>query len=132
MEKLFEFRALKATGRRLRVFDFGIESIGLIGEGQTLQTDASLAVLTSQGTKALRNMNGLGPTTHMGVYQARIASNAILSSIRGKQPSIKINTPIGITVTESQDSKNTFPQLIFTEPTSVLLDTPLLQLNPPT
>jgi hypothetical protein len=29
-------------------------------------------------------VNGLGPTTHMGVYQARIASNAILSSIRDK------------------------------------------------
>jgi pyruvate/2-oxoglutarate dehydrogenase complex dihydrolipoamide dehydrogenase (E3) component len=79
---------LNATGRLPRTFDFGLESIGLTGDGQPLQTDASLAVPTSQGTKpwlfAVGDVNGLGPTTHMGVYQARIASNAILSSIRDK------------------------------------------------
>jgi dihydrolipoamide dehydrogenase len=52
----------------------------------------------------------------MGVYQARIASNAILSSIRDKQPSVKINTPVGISVTEAKHSKDIIPQVIFTEP----------------
>ena len=109
-----------ATGRRPRTIDFGLESIGLTGEGQPLQTDASLAVPTSQGTDpwlfAVGDVNGLGPTTHMGIYQARIASNAILSSIRDKQPSVKINAPIGVTVTEAKGSENTFAQVIFTEP----------------
>ena len=111
---------LNATGRRPRTFDFGLESIGLTGEGQPLKTNASLAVATSQDTEpwlfAIGDVNGLGPTTHMGIYQARIASNAILSSVQNKQPSVKINSPIGITVTEAKDSKNTFPQVIFTEP----------------
>jgi dihydrolipoamide dehydrogenase len=38
---------LNATGRRPRTFDFGLESIGITGEGQPLKTDASLAVSTS-------------------------------------------------------------------------------------
>jgi dihydrolipoamide dehydrogenase len=111
---------LNATGRKPRTFDFGLESIGLTGEGQPLKTDASLAVPTSQGTEpwlfAVGDVNGLGPTTHMGIYQARIASNAILSSIRDKQPSVKIKTPVGVTVTETKGSENTIPQVIFTEP----------------
>lgn len=111
---------LNATGRMPRTYDFGLESIGLTGEGQALKTDATLAVPESQGTEpwlyAVGDVNGLAPTTHMGVYQARIASNAILSSIRDKQPSTAINLPAGVTVTEAKLSENTFPQVIFTEP----------------
>jgi pyruvate/2-oxoglutarate dehydrogenase complex dihydrolipoamide dehydrogenase (E3) component len=111
---------LIAAGRRPRTYDFGLESIGVTGEGQPLKTDASLAVPLSQGGEpwlyAVGDVNGLGPTTHMGVYQARIASNAILSSIRDKNPSADIKTRIGFTVTEAKRSENTFPQVIFTEP----------------
>jgi pyruvate/2-oxoglutarate dehydrogenase complex dihydrolipoamide dehydrogenase (E3) component len=111
---------LNATGRKPRTYDFGLESIGLTGEGQRLETDASLAVPTSEGSEpwlyAVGDVNGLGPTTHMGVYQARIASNAILSSVRDKQPTLKLNTPVGVTVSKAKRSENTFPQVIFTEP----------------
>jgi dihydrolipoamide dehydrogenase len=111
---------LNATGRTPRTVDFGLESIGITGEGQPLKTDTSLSVSTSQGTDswlyAVGDVNGLAPTTHMGVYHARIASNAILSTILDNQPHVKIQPPIGVTVTEIKDSKNTFPQVIFTEP----------------
>jgi len=111
---------LNATGRRPRTYDFGLESIGLTTEGEPLETDATLAVPVSGGTEnwlyAVGDVNGLAPTTHMGVYQARIASNAILSSVQNNQPSVKINPPIGITVTEAKRFQNTFPQVIFTEP----------------
>ena len=111
---------LNATGRKPRTFDLGLENIGLPGEGQSLKTNTSLAVSTSQGSEpwlfAVGDVNGLGPTTHMGIYQARIASNAILSYIREKQPSVKINIPIGATVTEVKSARNTFPYVIFTEP----------------
>jgi pyruvate/2-oxoglutarate dehydrogenase complex dihydrolipoamide dehydrogenase (E3) component len=111
---------LNATGRKPRTHDFGLESIGLTGEGQPLKTDATLAVPTSPDTKpwlyAVGDVNGLAPTTHMGVYQARIASNAIISSIRDENPSAKINPPVGVTVTEAKHSQNTFPRVIFTEP----------------
>ncbi|CAG5158240.1 uncharacterized protein ALTATR162_LOCUS5053 [Alternaria atra] len=87
---------------------------------EPLDTDATLAVPVSGSTEdwlyAVGDVNGLAPTTHMGVYQARIASNAILSSVQNNQPSIKINPPIGFTVTEAKRFQNTFPQVIFTEP----------------
>lgn len=111
---------LNATGRKPRTFDLGLDSIGLTGEGQSLKTNASLAVTTSQDTEpwlyAVGDVNGLAPTTHMGVYQARIASNAILSALQNKQSSVNITSPLGVTVTEARASENTFPQLIFTEP----------------
>ncbi|EED23224.1 mercuric reductase, putative [Talaromyces stipitatus ATCC 10500] len=111
---------LNATGRSPRTFDLGLDSIGLTGEGQPLKTDARLAVPTAQGTEpwlfAIGDVNDLAPTTHMGVYQARIACNVILSSIRNKQPSVKIDTPIGVTVTEAKGGQSTFAQVIFTEP----------------
>ena len=50
------------------------------------------------------------------VYQARIASNAILSAIQEHQPSVKINPPPGVFVTKGRDTRTTFPQVIFTEP----------------
>ena len=111
---------LNATGRRPRTYDLGLESIGLTGEGAPLETDASLAVpLLQNGDSwlyAVGDVNGLGPTTHMGVYQARIASNAILSSIRDKEPSVKLNLPIGVNVTQAKRSEDVFPQVVFTEP----------------
>jgi dihydrolipoamide dehydrogenase len=111
---------LNATGRRPRTYDFGLDSIGIAGEGEPLATKPTLAVPVPNGTEpwlyAVGDVNGLGPTTHMGIYQARIASNAILSSIRDKLPSIKINPPAGVIVTEAKRSEKTFPSVIFTEP----------------
>ena len=111
---------LNVTGRRARTFDLGLESIGLGGEGQPMETDASFAVPVSDAADpwlyAVGDVNGLAPTTHMGRYQARIASNAILSSLAEKQPSRNIKTPIGVSVTKGKDTRNTFPQVIFTEP----------------
>ena len=110
---------LNATGRRPRTYDFGLDTIGLAGDGQPLKTDAALAVPVPESTEtwlyAIGDVNGLGPTTHMGVYQARIASNAILSSIKQTQLSIKLNLPAGVSVTKSK-SFDRIPQVIFTEP----------------
>jgi dihydrolipoamide dehydrogenase len=111
---------LNATGRRPRTHDFGLDTIGLAGDGQPLKTDAALAVPVPDSTEtwlyAIGDVNGLGPTTHMGVYQARIASNAILSSIKQQQLSVKLNLPAGVSVTKSKSFDRTFPQVIFTEP----------------
>jgi pyruvate/2-oxoglutarate dehydrogenase complex dihydrolipoamide dehydrogenase (E3) component len=113
---------LNATGRRPRTYDLGLESIGISGDGKALPTNASFAVptTTKQGGEpwlyAVGDVNGLGPTTHMGRYQARIASNAILSSLQVSHPTLKLATPIGVHVTKAPDTTHTFPQLIFTEP----------------
>jgi pyruvate/2-oxoglutarate dehydrogenase complex dihydrolipoamide dehydrogenase (E3) component len=54
---------LNAIGRRPRTHDFGLESIGLPGEGEPLKTDATLAVPMSHGTEpwlyAIGDVNGL-------------------------------------------------------------------------
>ncbi|KAG4424414.1 hypothetical protein IFR04_002470 [Cadophora malorum] len=111
---------LNVTGRRPRTFDLGLESIGLVGEGQPLEIDASFAVPALRNAEswlyAVGDVNGLAPTTHMGRYQARIASNTILSSLAGMNPPFNITTPIGVSVTKAKDTRSTFPQVIFTEP----------------
>jgi dihydrolipoamide dehydrogenase len=111
---------LNATGRRPRTYDFGLDTIGLAGDGQPLKTDAALAVPVPESTGtwlyAIGDVNGLSPTTHMGVYQARIASNAILSSIKQQQLSVKLNLSAGVSVTKWKSFDRTFPQVIFTEP----------------
>lgn len=111
---------LNATGRRARTYDFGLENISLEGEGKPLPTNASFAVPLEPGAEpwlyAIGDVNGLGPTTHMGRYQARIASNAILSSILAHDPTIKLTTRIGVSITAAPDTRDVFPQLIFTEP----------------
>ena len=110
---------LNATGRMPRTYDFGLDNIGLIGDGQPLKTDATLAVPVPESTEswlyAIGDVNGLGPTTHMGAYQARIASNAILSSIKQTQLPVRLNLPAGASVTKSK-SFDRIPQVIFTEP----------------
>lgn len=119
-EKITGSVLLNATGRRPRTYDFGLETIGLVGEGRALETNSSLAVSVPQSTQpwlyAVGDVNGLGPTTHMGVYQARIASNAILSAIRAQSLPVKLDALRGVGVTEMTHSKSTFPQVIFTEP----------------
>ena len=72
---------LNAAGRKPRTFDFGLETVGLEGEGAAMPTDDSFAVPGVPWLYAVGDVNGLGPTTHMGVYQARIASNAILKNV---------------------------------------------------
>ncbi|GAE00240.1 dihydrolipoyl dehydrogenase, putative [Paecilomyces variotii No. 5] len=92
----------------------------MAGDGLPLKTDAGFAVPVPQSTEpwlyAVGDVNGLAPTTHMGVYQARIASNAILSFIKGNRLPVKINIPIGGSMAKSKPSERTFPQVIFTEP----------------
>lgn len=111
---------LNTTGRRPRTHDFGLETVGLAGDGKPLKTDAAFAVSVPDSADtwlyAIGDVNGLAATTHMGVYQARIASNAILSSLKGQQLFSQLKLPVGFSVTESKSFDRTFPQVIFTEP----------------
>ncbi|CAI6339962.1 unnamed protein product [Periconia digitata] len=111
---------MNAVGRRPRTHDFGLETVGLAGGGLPLKTDASLAVQTPGSTEpwlfAVGDVNGLGSTTHMGVYQARIASNTILSIAKKQDQAAKLDLPTGVSVTKSKHLDSTFPRVIFTEP----------------
>ncbi|KAF2729031.1 FAD/NAD(P)-binding domain-containing protein [Polyplosphaeria fusca] len=117
---------LNAVGRKPRTFDFGLDTISIQGEGAPLKVDASMAVpvpSTVQGQSeagnwlyAVGDVNAIGPTTHMGVYQCRIACNAILSNLKKSNPSAKITLPRGAFITESKEAVGGIPQVIFTEP----------------
>lgn len=108
---------LNAIGRRPRTFDLGLDTIGIKGGGAALVTDASLSVKgTDSWLYAVGDVNALGPTTHMGVYQARIACNNILASIKENSPGTQLKSLANTTPTKAKDFTSTFPQVIFTEP----------------
>src|SRR6185295_7630481 len=54
---------LNATGRRPRTYDFGLDTIGLTGEGAPLETNATLAVPIPDETEpwfyAIGDVNGI-------------------------------------------------------------------------
>ena len=108
---------LNATGRKPRTFDLGLENIGLPGDGAPISTDSSFASPDKKWLYAIGDVNGVAPTTHMGIYQSRIASNAILASLQaaGSHSNLKIS-PHFTTVTSGQKDNTTFPQVIYTEP----------------
>ncbi|PVH94527.1 FAD/NAD(P)-binding domain-containing protein [Periconia macrospinosa] len=117
---------LNATGRKPRTFDLGLDTIGLPGEGAPLEVDASMAVAlpevdnmqtkTGNWLYAIGDVNAIGPTTHMGVYQCRIACNSILSNLKESSPSKGITLPRGSFITKSAITVGGIPQVIFTEP----------------
>jgi dihydrolipoamide dehydrogenase len=68
---------LVAVGRRPRTSDLGLETVGL-EPGHALDVDESLRVRGFDWLYAVGDVNGRALLTHMGKYQARIASDVIL------------------------------------------------------
>jgi dihydrolipoamide dehydrogenase len=70
---------LVAVGRRPRTQDIGLESIGVDpGEGGFLETDDRLRVGGRDWLYAVGDVNGRALLTHMGKYQAWVASENLL------------------------------------------------------
>jgi pyruvate/2-oxoglutarate dehydrogenase complex dihydrolipoamide dehydrogenase (E3) component len=67
---------LVATGRRPATGDLGLEALGLT-PGESLPVDDQMRVEGHPWLYALGDVNGRSPLTHMGKYQARVASLAI-------------------------------------------------------
>jgi pyruvate/2-oxoglutarate dehydrogenase complex dihydrolipoamide dehydrogenase (E3) component len=70
-------RLLVATGRRPRVADLGLETLGLNGR---LEVDARMRV--ADGLWAIGDVTGIWPLTYVGKYQGRIAAANILGDPR--------------------------------------------------
>ena len=66
-----------AVGRRPRLGDIGVETVGLDAE-RPLETDEHLRVAGLPWLYALGDVNGRALYTHMGKYQARIAADHVL------------------------------------------------------
>ncbi len=68
---------LLATGRRPRTGELGLETVGL-EPGRPIEVDEAFQVPGTGWLYAIGDVNGIAALTHMGKYQARVVSDAIL------------------------------------------------------
>jgi pyruvate/2-oxoglutarate dehydrogenase complex dihydrolipoamide dehydrogenase (E3) component len=73
-------RLLVATGRRPRVADLGLETVGIEPGDSGLEVDSRLRV--SEGVWAIGDVTGIWPLTYVGKYQGRIVAANILGGDR--------------------------------------------------
>ena len=69
-------RLLVATGRRARVHEIGLDTVGIEPGKQGIEVDEQLRA--GDGVWAIGDATGIWPFTHVGKYQARVAARAIL------------------------------------------------------
>jgi dihydrolipoamide dehydrogenase len=73
-------RVLVATGRRPRVHDLGLETVGVRAEARGIPVDARLRV--ADRLWAIGDITGIWPLTHVGKYQAEVVASNILGEPR--------------------------------------------------
>jgi dihydrolipoamide dehydrogenase len=73
-------RVLVATGRRPRVQEIGLETIGVEPDPHGVPVDASLRV--AEGVWAIGDVTGIWPLTHTGKYQGEVVAENILGGQR--------------------------------------------------
>ncbi|MEA2468404.1 MAG: hypothetical protein QOJ57_2530, partial [Thermoleophilaceae bacterium] len=69
-------KLLVATGRRARVSELGLDSVGIEPGKQGIEVDEQLRA--GDGVWAIGDATGIMPFTHVGKYQARICARAIM------------------------------------------------------
>jgi pyruvate/2-oxoglutarate dehydrogenase complex dihydrolipoamide dehydrogenase (E3) component len=73
-------RLLVATGRRPRVADIGLETVGISADQRGIAVDSRLAA--GERLWAIGDVNGLWPLTHVGEYQGEVVAANILGEPR--------------------------------------------------
>ena len=73
-------RVLAATGRRPRVRDIGLETVGVEPDSHGVPVDAHLRA--AERLWAIGDVNGLWPLTHVGKYQGEVVAANILGESR--------------------------------------------------
>lgn len=73
-------RLLVTTGRRPRVHDVGLDSVGVEADPRGIAVDATLRV--TDGVWAIGDVTGIFPLTHVGKYQADVVASNILGAVR--------------------------------------------------
>lgn len=73
-------RLLVATGRRPRVNDLGLETVGIPADAHGIPVDASLRA--GDRLWAIGDINGIWQLTHVGKYQAEVVASNILGDRR--------------------------------------------------
>jgi pyruvate/2-oxoglutarate dehydrogenase complex dihydrolipoamide dehydrogenase (E3) component len=73
-------RLLVATGRRPRVHDIGLETVGITAEPRGVPVDARMSA--GPGLWAIGDVTGLWLFTHVGEYQGRVVASNLLGRPR--------------------------------------------------
>jgi len=73
-------RVLVATGRRPRVADIGLETVGIEADGDGIPVDAHMRA--GERLWAIGDVTGIWPLTHVGKYQGRVVASNILGEPR--------------------------------------------------
>jgi pyruvate/2-oxoglutarate dehydrogenase complex dihydrolipoamide dehydrogenase (E3) component len=73
-------RLLVAAGRRPRVADIGLETVGIEVDGHGIPVDARLCA--GERLWAIGDVTGIWPLTHVGKYQGRVVAANILGEPR--------------------------------------------------
>jgi pyruvate/2-oxoglutarate dehydrogenase complex dihydrolipoamide dehydrogenase (E3) component len=73
-------RLLVATGRRPRMRDLGLETVGVDAGGRGIPVDARMSA--GDGLWAIGDVTGIWPLTYVGKYQGRVAAANILGRPR--------------------------------------------------
>jgi pyruvate/2-oxoglutarate dehydrogenase complex dihydrolipoamide dehydrogenase (E3) component len=73
-------RLLLATGRRARLRDLGLETVGVDPDASGVPVDSQLRV--TEHVWAIGDVNGLWPLTHVGKYQGDVVAANILGEAR--------------------------------------------------
>jgi pyruvate/2-oxoglutarate dehydrogenase complex dihydrolipoamide dehydrogenase (E3) component len=73
-------RLLVAAGRRPRVADIGLESVGITPDPRGIAVDARLSA--GHGLWAIGDVTGLWQLTHVGEYQGRVVASNVLGEHR--------------------------------------------------
>ena len=73
-------RLLVATGRRPRVHDLGLETVGVRADAKGIPVDAHMRV--ADRLWAIGDITGIWPLTHVGKYQGEVVASNILGEPR--------------------------------------------------
>jgi dihydrolipoamide dehydrogenase len=79
-EELRGDRLLVATGRRPRVDNIGLETVGVEADGRGVPVDSRLRV--AERLWAVGDITGIFPLTHVGKYQGEVVASNILGESR--------------------------------------------------
>jgi pyruvate/2-oxoglutarate dehydrogenase complex dihydrolipoamide dehydrogenase (E3) component len=79
-KKLRGDRLLVATGRRPRVDDVGLDSVGVKVNGHGVAVDSRLRL--GEGLWAVGDITGIWQLTHVGKYQGEVVASNILGEVR--------------------------------------------------
>jgi pyruvate/2-oxoglutarate dehydrogenase complex dihydrolipoamide dehydrogenase (E3) component len=95
-------RLLVATGRRPRVEDLGLDTVGVQDTARGIPVDARMSV--TEGVWAIGDVTGVWPLTYVGKYQGRVAAANILGRERradyGAVPRVVFTDPQAASVGE--------------------------------